>query len=283
MNKVILATGLVLICTLPSHSQSAQTRSRTSSGGEAAASANGAGKTINIASGTRLAGELQNTIDVRKAKVGDEVVLKTTQAIKSQGHTIVNKGTRLIGHVTQVSARSEANEESSVAILFDRLESGSLEIPIAASIVSISKSRANASNNDQAAAGIDAASSSGVSARPTASGQRTSSSGNVVGGVVGGATNTVGGVVNATSTTAGDVLGSSAATVGSVVNDSTRAGGTATSAVGRSLGRIQISQSTDATASGGSVLSLRGDNLRVEKGTTFTLVLTQSASGGTLQ
>lgn len=283
MNKVILATGLVLICTLPSLSQTAQTRSRTSSGGETAASANGAGKTINIASGTRLAGELQNTIDVRKARVGDEVVLKATQAIKSQGHTIVNKGTRLIGHVTEVSARSEANGESRVGILFDRIESSSLEIPIAASIVSISKSQTNASNNNQALAGIDTSSSSSVNARSTASGQRASSSGNVVGGVVGGVTNTAGGVVDATSTTAGNILGSGAATVGTVVNDSTHAGGTATSAVGGPLGRIQISQSTDASASGGSVLSLRGDNLRVEKGTTFTLVLTQSATGGTSQ
>lgn len=283
MNKLILATSLALICTLHSRAQTTQTLSRTSSSGEVAASANDSGKTVNIASGTRLAGELQNTIDVRKAKVGDEVVLKTTQAIKSQGRTIVNKGTRLIGSVTEVSEKSEANGESRVGILFDRLESGSLEIAIAASIVSISKSLANASNNNQTAAGIDASGSSIVSAGPTASGRRTSSSGSLVGGVVGGVTDSVGGVVNATSRTTGDVLGSSAATVGSVVNDSTSAGGRATSAVGRSLGRIQVSESADATASGGSVLSLRGENLRVEKGTTFTLVLTQSASGGTSQ
>jgi len=283
MNKVILATGLVLICTLHSYSQTAQTRSRTSSSGEVAAAANDSSKTIDIASGTRLAGELQNTIDVRKAKVGDEVVLKTTQAIKSQGRTIVNKGSRLIGSVTEVSEKSEADGESRVGILFDRLESGSLEIPIAASIVSISKSQANASNNDPAVAGIDVNSSSSVSAQPRANGQRTSSSGSVVGGVVGGATNSVGGVVNTASTTTGDVLGSTAATVGSVVNNSTSAAGRATSNVGRSLGRIQISQSADATASGGSVLSLRGENLRVEKGTTFTLVVTQSANGGTAQ
>ena len=283
MNKVILATGLVLICILHSYSQTAQTRSRTSSSGEAAASANGAGKTVNIASGTRLAGELQNTIDARKAKVGDEVFLKTTQAIKSEGRTIVNKGARLIGRVTEVSGKAEANGESRVGILFNRLESGSLEVAIAASIASISKSQANALGKDQADAGIDASGSSSASARPTASGQRTSSSGSVVGGVVGGVTNSVGGVVNATSTATSDVLGSTATAVDSAVNGSTSVAGGATSAVGRSLGRIQISESADASASGGSVLSLRGENLRVEKGTTFIVVLTQAASGGTSQ
>ncbi len=283
MNKVILATGLVLICILHSYSQTAQTRSRTSSSGEAAASANGVGKTVNIASGTRLAGELQNTIDARKAKVGDEVFLKTTQAIKSEGRTIVNKGARLIGRVTEVSEKAEANGESRVGILFNRLESGSLEVAIVASIASISKSQANALGNDQARAGIDVNGSSSASARPTASGQRTSSSGSTVGGAVGGVTNSVGGVVNGTSTATSDVLGSAATAVDSAVNGSTSAAGGATSAVGRSLGRIQISESADASASGGSVLSLRGENLRVEKGTTFILVLTQAASGGTSQ
>jgi hypothetical protein len=279
MNKVILATGLVLICLYHSYSQTAQTRSRTSSSGEAAVSANGAGNTVNIAAGTRLAGELQNTIDVRKAKVGDEVVLKTTQAIKAEGRTVVKNGARLIGRVTEVSEKAQANGESRIGILFDRLESGSLEVAIAASIASISKGQANALRNDQATSGIEAGGSSSASARPAASGQQRSSSGNLVGGVAGGVTNSVGGVVNATSTAASDVLSNTAAAVDSTIN----ASGSTAGGVGRSLGRIQISESADASASGGSVLSLRGENLRVEKGTTFMLVLTQAASERTSQ
>lgn len=265
MNKVILATGLVLLCILSTYSQTSRTQTRASSSSEAAASANGAGKTVNIASGTRLAGELQNTIDVRKAKVGDEVVLKTTQAIKSEGRTVVKKGARLIGHVTEVSKKTEANAESRVAILFDRLETGSLDIAITATIASISRSQVN---NDRAAVGMDGGGSSSVSSQTQASGQQTSSSGSVVGGVVGGVTNSVGGVVDATSATTANVLGTTSSVAGG-----------ATSTVGSSLGKIQISESTEASASGSSVLSLRGENLRVEKGTTFSLVLTQSASG----
>jgi hypothetical protein len=51
--------------------------------------------------------------------------------------------------------------------------------------------------------------------------------------------------------------------------------------VGRGLGGIQISQSSSASVEGSSVLSLQGQNLRLEKGTNFNLVLTQSASAGT--
>jgi len=283
MNKLILAISLILICTLHSYSQTAQTRSRTSVSGETATSANSAAKTVNIAAGTQLAAELQNTVDVRKAKVGDEVVLKTTKAIKSEGRTIVNKGARLIGRVTEVSQKQEANGESRVGILFDRLESGSLQVAIAARIVSVAKSQTNASGDENAAAGIDASGSSSASARTTASGQRTSSSSGGVGGVVGGVTNAVGGVVGGASRATTDVLGGTAAAVGSTVNGSTSAAGGATSAVGRPLGRIRISESADASASGGSVLSIRGENLRVQKGTTFTLVLTQATSAGTSQ
>jgi hypothetical protein len=57
--------------------------------------------------------------------------------------------------------------------------------------------------------------------------------------------------------------------------------GNSTAGLGRSLGGIQISQSSDTSVEGSSVLSLQGNNLRLEKGTTFNLVLTQSASVGT--
>ena len=64
-------------------------------------------KSINIESGIRLAAELQNTIDVRKARVGDEVLLKTTKPIKAEGRTVVAKGACLLGHVTEVAQTSK--------------------------------------------------------------------------------------------------------------------------------------------------------------------------------
>jgi hypothetical protein len=56
--------------------------------------------------------------------------------------------------------------------------------------------------------------------------------------------------------------------------------GGAGAAVGGTLGGIRISEATSGTVEGGSTLSLTGNNLRLEKNTTFRLVLNQSASAG---
>jgi hypothetical protein len=46
------------------------------------------------------------------------------------------------------------------------------------------------------------------------------------------------------------------------------------------LSGIQIAESGNASVEGSSVLSLEGSNLRLEQGTNFHLVLTQSATKG---
>jgi hypothetical protein len=58
---------------------------------------------------------------------------------------------------------------------------------------------------------------------------------------------------------------------------SASAAGETTSVLGRSLGRIQISESSSTSTEGGSTLTLQGENLHLEKGTTFNLVISQSA------
>lgn len=259
MTKMILAFGLLLSGVVVSYAQNTTTHSRVTANGETASSASKAGNKLDIRSGTRLAGELQNTIDVQRASVGDEVMLKTTEAIKSEGRTVVRKGSRLFGRVTDVSQKTKANGESRVSVLFERLETGLLEVPISARIVSLENGRASVRSGDQDILNGDVSNNADVSTRS----RSTTSSGQGNGSLLGG-------VVTGVTTTTSDVLGSTTTAVGSTVN-----GGA--NALGRSLGRIQISESSNAAAEGGSVLSLRGDNLRVEKGTKFNLVLTQSA------
>jgi hypothetical protein len=261
MKRSILALSLTFACAAMANAQTSESRASGQGSSNTAASIGQGSKSINLESGTRLAAQLENSVDVRKAKVGDKVVMKTTQAIKSQGRTLVGKGARLIGHVTEVAQKSKGNGESRVGIIFDRLEHGSLAMPISATISSITSARtsAGAGNDD-----VFASSASG-SGRATTAGSASSS-----GGLLGG----VGGVVNSTTSTVGSA-------VGSTVNATTNTVGNTTTGLGRSLGRIQISQSSNTSVEGGSVLSLQGDNLRLEKGTNFNLVLTQSASAGT--
>jgi hypothetical protein len=263
MKRTILVVSLSLACAAAAYAQKTGTRASGDLSNQTLAKA---GKGIQLDSGTHLAGELQNTIDVRKAKVGDQVLLKTTQAVKSGGRTVVPKGSRLVGHVTEVAQKGKGNSESRVGILFDRLEQGSLAVPISATISSIASGRANSRSNN------DGLFDTGGSASSTSSSRASASSNN--GGLLGG-------VANSTTSTVGGVVGGTTSAVGSTVDSTTSAVGNTAAGLGRSLGGIQISESSNTSVEGSSVLSLQGGNLRLEKGTNFNLVLTQSASAGT--
>jgi hypothetical protein len=259
MHRSFLAAALALAACAAN--AFAQTRSTTRARAGASTSASAQGRHLDIASGTHLTAELQDALDVSRARVGDRVLLKTTEDIKSNGQTVVKKGSRLVGHVSDVQRRAKGSAASSVTVLFDRLESGSLSSPISATIDSITEgsARAHAGNQDT---GADAGAGSSTTAR-TSSGSSSSSGGGLLGPVG----NTVGGVTGAVTNTAGDVVGTTADTVGGVARG-----------LGQTLGQIQITQSASADASGGSTLSLNGGNLRLEKGTAFHLTVSESAS-----
>lgn len=264
MKKSILVVSLSLACAIGIQAQQTETRA---TGDAASQTSVGAGeKIIKLDSGTRLSGELQNSVDVRKAKVGDQVVLKTTQAIKSGGKTVVGKGAKLVGRVTEVAQKTKGESQSRVGILFERLEDGSLAVPISASISSITSGNANVRRNDEDAF------STGASSSARAGTAASAGSGGLLGGT--------GGVLNSTTSTVGNVVGGTSSAVGSTVHSTTNVVGSTAAGVGGTLGRIQISGSTSTSVEGSSVLSLQGENLRLEKGTNFNLVLTQSASAG---
>jgi len=263
MKRTLIAVLLVIICTAVAVAQ--QESANVAETGNTKASAADNGKSLNIQSGTQLAAQLENSLDVGKAKPGDRVVLKTTQAIKENGQTVVNKGAKLVGHVTEVQRSAQARGESSIGLVFDQIESGSLTTPISATITSVTQARAAAALDDSGLGG-------GTQSRTTGSARGSAQSSSNGGGLLGGLGNTVGGVVNSTTDTLGGVTSATGDTVGRT------AGG-----VTRTAGAIRISDSTSASAQGGSTLSLTGDNLRVEKGTTFLLRLDQAGSVGSAQ
>jgi hypothetical protein len=270
MKRVFLLPGLFLACSLIASAQKAESKASGAVRNQSSADARPSG--VKLDSGTNLTGQLQNTIDVRQAKVGDQVVLKTTQAIKAGGRTVVAKGSRLVGHVTDVAQKNKSNGESRIGILFERLEQGSLQTPIAATITSVTSGRASANAGSDDSFGNDTMGSGSLRSNSSAR-SSSSSSGGLLGGV--------GGVVNSTTSTVGSTVGGTTSAVGSTVDSTTRAVGGTANGVGSSLGGIQISQSSSTSVEGSSVLSLQGGNLRLEKGTNFNLVLTQSTNAGT--
>jgi hypothetical protein len=74
-----------------------------------------------LAGGTAIYADLNSSIDSKKAKSGDAVMAHTTEALKSaDDRTILPKGTKIVGHITQASARSKGAGESTVSIEFDK-------------------------------------------------------------------------------------------------------------------------------------------------------------------
>jgi hypothetical protein len=275
MKRLLLTISLAAIAAAPVVAQKTQ---KTNASGDASArndsSISKQGRQVNIQSGTQLAAQLENTLDARHAKVGDRVALKTTHDVKQDGQVIVPKGSRLIGRVTDVQQKTKNDADSVIGIAFDRLQKGSTDIPITASIVSVVQSRAQTP-----VGGLDSDTMSSSSTRSSGGSSSSGRSNSGGGGLLGGVGNTAGGLVNTTTSTVGNVAGGATNAVGSTVSGTTNANGSASNNLGGSLRGLQINQSSSASAQGGSTLSLTGGNLRLESGATFNLLV--SSSNGT--
>jgi hypothetical protein len=89
MRRNISAAALTLAACAAISSAQTQTDTRGSASAGHSTSVSRDGRGLDIASGTRLTAELQSALDVSKARVGDKVVLKTTEAVKQNGRTVL--------------------------------------------------------------------------------------------------------------------------------------------------------------------------------------------------
>ncbi len=243
----------------------AQSTTETQAGASASQSvsaSNGqASASSQLTAGSTIQATLAKPVDARKNKPGDEVVAKTTENVKANGQVVVPKGCKIIGHVTEVRARSKSESDSRVGIAFDRaLLKDGRTVPLSASIQAIARAEQSAS-----AAMADESPMASESASGMASGRASAS-----GGAMGGATRTV-------STAAGTVAGT-AGSLGSA------AGGTLNGAASAApAGRISSNTrgvvgmrglSLNASASNstqGSVISSKSENVHLDSGTQLIL------------
>jgi hypothetical protein len=91
-----------------------------------------------IPNGPAVTAELNGSVDSKKAKVGDKVEAHTTEALKNGNDVLVPKGTKLLGHITQATARSKGDNDSSLAIQFDKaVPKKEAEIPLSVMILAV--------------------------------------------------------------------------------------------------------------------------------------------------
>src|SRR5579859_3072240 len=161
--------------------------STAAGGGLARGSASGSGE--GSAEMRPVTGELEGKLDSKTAKAGDPVVLKTNQKMQTADGTVIPKGSRLVGHVTEVQAHEKGHAESQMGLAFDRAElKGGQSLPIHSMIQSIQPS----------ASALAAGSAAGDEAfdTPIAGGGGAARGGGVAGGRAGGGGGLVGGAVN---------------------------------------------------------------------------------------
>lgn len=241
-------------------------QSGASASGNASASANANGNvngsSASLSNGTNVQAELTKSLDAKKTKVGDEVAARVTQDVKSNGQVMVKKGSKLVGHVTDVKTRSQGESESRLGIAFDRavLKDGQ-QIAFNAVVQALAPPVS-------AVAGADEAGAIGGGAQPPAPTGGGTPGGSMGSGPVGAIGSTVGRTVG---NTAGTVTGAASGTVngaGGVLN-------------GNSRGVIGFQGLTlNAAASGstqGSVISSNSRNVKLDSGTQMVLQVNGSA------
>jgi hypothetical protein len=221
-------------------------------------------------------GELVGKLDSKTAKTGDPVVVKTTQAFRTSEGVVIPKGSRMIGHVTEVQTRGNGSQDSRVGIQFDRAELKSGESFRVQSMIESVAPPANA----MAAASMDNGEDMGMVG---GGGGRAMGGGHAGGGLLGGGasavTSTTAGVGSGLGrTVAGSVGGSVDATsgltsnAGAAVGNSLNGAGGATSGLeahATSVPGVMLQAGMAGSASG--VLSASKRNVHLDSGTQMTL------------
>ncbi len=243
-----------------------------------------------LANGSTFNAALNAPIDSKKAKPGDPVTAHTTEPAKSDGKTVLPRGTKLLGHVTQASARANGESDSSLGVVFDKaiLKNGQ-EVPLNAGIQALASGQSAAS-----AAGPDLDAFGGAGG--SAAGSGSASGGRSGGGALGGVTSTAGGAVGAVTNTAANVGGGAGGTLNSTVNSTANAAGSLNGVSSGATGGLNTAgqltsdsrgvfglnglnlNSEAANGTQGSIITSAGKNVHLDSGTQMLLV--SQAEGG---
>jgi len=232
--------------------QAGQTSAEAS--GKASASTQNEQANAALATGSAFNAALSSPIDSKKSKPGDVVKARTTESVKSEGKTVLPKGTQLV--------------------VFDKaiLKNGQ-EIPLNAGIRALAAAQSGAS---AAGSDMDAMGGLGTSGAASAGGH----------GALGGATSTAGGAVGTVTNTAANVGG----TAGGTLNSAANAGGSITGASKGAVGGLNTAGQLTSNSQGvfglnglnlsaagsnateGSVITSAGKNVHLDSGTRLLLV-----------
>ena len=209
----------------------------------------------NVSALRLVKGALDGKLDSKTAKSGDAVVLKISQKMTMADGTVLPKGARLLGQVTEVQVHDQGHAKSYVLLNFDHVElKGGQSLKVYATILSVLPSASamafqSAGNDDFHNGGVDADKSGmGGGARPTVSGDQE-------GWAAGGG---------------GSAPGRGGASPGATADGSSRGvGGMASGARGSGIPGVQLLSGAPGSTSG--LLWAANQNVHLDSGTQMGL------------
>jgi hypothetical protein len=247
-----------------------------SASNSAEASSQAGDASLNLSSDTPIQATLLTAVDAKHSKPGDQVIARTTEDVKQDGHVVLRKGTKLVGHVTEAQARSKSNAESAVGVAFDNaVMKGGQQTPMHLNI------QALAAASNQTAASLSNDDAMLASGGSVAGSGRAGGGGGLLrgtGGAVGGATSGAGAVAG----NAGQVANGAA---GATAHTATSAAGTAAGTTGGLNAAGQLSSDSRgvfglqglnlnaaaSSATQGSVVTSTSRNVHLDSGTQMVL------------
>lgn len=86
---------------------------------------------VQLPAGATVRVTLQKPLDSKKNKPGDPVIAKSVESIKANGHDVLPKGTKIIGHLSGVEGHTKEKPQAFLGIVLDRaiLKNGR-EVPV---------------------------------------------------------------------------------------------------------------------------------------------------------
>ena len=220
-----------------------------------------------LAPGTVLGAELSKGIDAKKAKVGQEVVAKAVADVRdTNGNLVIPRGAKLVGHITQAQAASKEQPQSSLGIIFDKVEAKggkqSREIGLHAGIQALAKPEPSPMMQQQEPEGAGGAGGSGGGGGAPMGGSQP--------GMGGGGRNSggMGGSSMPQQRQGGDMGGNT----GGPMGQQGGGGGPALNANSHGvIGIPNLTLSPQASPSEGSVISSSRGNVKLDSGTMLVL------------
>jgi hypothetical protein len=117
-------------------------------------------------------------VDSKKLKEGDTVLCQTVAPLHAANGMLIPSGSKVIGHVTQATARSKGSADSTLTIAFDKVEiAKGKELPMKGTLQAVGPSLGDSGPNSGAAGsnvlmgghGADGGSAAGTTPPPMAS------------------------------------------------------------------------------------------------------------------